>query len=122
MKTHSPQSSFVLSSLRLIAIQLSLLAFCNDPDDASFVVDIVIHSAASQQLRYRPVILVILGCQAWTLGVKFTLQGEYALVGPEEQALHGCGIISSNIFCGLKVKVKIKAQGGYGVHGANSSS
>lgn len=43
------------------------------------------------------------GCEVHTAG-------EYALVGPEEQALHGCGIISSNIFCGLKVKVKIKAQ------------
>lgn len=33
-------------------------------------------------------------------------------MGPEEQALHGCGISRSNIFCGLKVKVKIKAQEG----------
>ena len=27
-------------------------------------------------------------------------------------ALHGCGISKSNIFCGLKIKVKIKAQEG----------
>lgn len=33
-------------------------------------------------------------------------------MGPEEQALHGCGISKSNIFCGLKIKVKIKAQEG----------